>query len=98
MVGLVVELSTLVYFCLGLYLLVGSLFAIMFYKEVNYFSKKDLLNGEISGEDREWVVNNKWWVCIIVGVVYPILNLFDMLKNTVFGVINLILKLVKKEK
>ena len=93
-----VVLSTVSWIILGLYLLVGASFAIMFYKEVDYFSKKDLLNGEISGEDREWVVNNKWWVCIIVGVVYPILNLFDMLKNTVFGVINLILKLVKKEK
>ena len=93
-----VVLSTVSWIILGLYLLVGASFAIMFYKEVDYFSKKDLLNGDISVDSREWVINNKWWVCIIVGVVYPILNLFDMLKNTVFGVINLILKSGKKEK
>lgn len=79
-------------------MLVGASFAIMFYKEVDYFSKKDLLNGDISVDSRDWVINNKWWVCVIVGLVYSILNLFDMLKNTVFGVIDLILKLVKKEK
>lgn len=93
-----VVLSAISWIILGLYLLVGASFAIIFYKEVDYFSKKDLLNGDISVDSREWVINNKWWTCIIVGLVYPILNLFDMLKNTVFGVINLILKLVKKEK
>ena len=93
-----VVLSTVSWIILGLYLLVGASFAIIFYKEVDYFSKKDLLNGDISVDSREWVINNKCWVCIIVGLVYPILNLFDMLKNVVFGVINLILKLVKKEK
>ena len=93
-----IELSTIGWIILGLYLSVGASFAIIFYKEVDYFSKKDLLNGDISVDSREWVINNKWWICIIVGVVYPILNLFDMLKNTVFGVINLILKLGKKEK
>ena len=93
-----VVLSTVSWVILGLYLLVGASFAIIFYKDVDHFSKKDLLNGDISVDSREWVINNKWWVCIIVGLVYPILNLFDMLKNVVFGVINLILKLVKKEK
>ena len=93
-----VVLSAIGWIILGLYLLVGASFAILFYKEVDYFSKKDLLNGDISVDSREWVINNKWWICIIVGFVYPILNLFDMLKNIVFGVINLILKLVKKGK
>lgn len=93
-----IEFSTVVHVCLGFYLLIGILFAIMFYKEVNHFSKKDLLNGEISSEDRDWVINNKWWICVIVGVVYPILNLFDVLKSVIFSLINLILKLVKKEK
>lgn len=93
-----VVLSTVSWIILGLYLLVGASFAIIFYKEVDYFSKKDLLSGDISVDSREWVINNKWRICIIVGLVYPILNLFDVLKNTVFGVINLILKLVKKEK
>ena len=93
-----VVLSAIGWIILGLYLLVGASFAILFYKEVDYFSKKDLLNGDISADSREWVINNKWWICITVGLVYPILNLFDMLKNIVFGVINLILKLVKKEK
>ena len=93
-----IELSTIGWIILGLYLLVGASFAIIFYKEVDYFSKKDLLNGDISVGSREWVINNKWWICIIVGLVSPILNLFDVLKNIVFGVINLILKLVKKEK
>ena len=93
-----VVLSTVGWIILGLYLLVGASFAILFYKEVDYFSKKDLLNGDISVDSRKWVINNKWWICIIVGLVYPILNLFDVLKNIVFGVVNLILKLVKKEK
>ena len=70
-----VEISTVVQVCAVIYLLFSVYYSIVFFKDVESFVGEDIENGGITNEDKDWVIRNKWWLSVIFGLVYPMVDL-----------------------